>query len=127
MRNDPNLSCSEGSGLGMTVVPELTPEQFRRRWPDAPGSDDVVLVDVREPNEVEVAALPGALHIPMREIPQRLDELDRQEDLVVMCHGGARSRQVAGYLLATGFERVFSLIGGIDAWSQQIDPRVPRY
>lgn len=111
----------------MTVVPELTPEQFRNRWPEKTDSDNVVLLDVREPAELQLAALEGAVHIPMREVPQRLHELDRETALVVVCHGGARGRQVAGYLLGAGFEHVFNLTGGIDAWSQEIDPQVPRY
>jgi adenylyltransferase/sulfurtransferase len=111
----------------MTVVPELTPEQFCERWPEKTLSDDVTLIDVREPHELQLAALTGATHIPMREIPQRLEELDRERPLVVMCHVGGRSRHVAGYLLAAGYEHVFNLAGGIDAWSQSIDPLVPRY
>ena len=63
----------------------------------------------------------------MREVPQRLHELDRETALVVVCHVGARSRQVAGYLLGAGFEQVFNLTGGIDAWSSEIDPSVPKY
>ena len=111
----------------MTVVPELTPEQFCSRWPDNTDSDQVVLLDVREPAELQLAELQGAVHIPMREVPQRLHELDREAALVVVCHGGARSRQVAGFLLGAGFKHVFNLAGGIDAWSQTIDPHVPRY
>ena len=111
----------------MTIVPELTPEQLCDRWPERTRSEDVILVDVREPNELELAALSGTVHIPMREIPQRLDELDRERSLVVMCHVGGRSRNVAGYLLAVGFENVFNLTGGIEAWSQSIDPQIPRY
>ncbi len=111
----------------MTVVPELTPEQFCNRWPDKTDSDRVVLLDVREPAELQLAELQGAVHIPMREVPQRLHELDRDTALVVICHGGARSRQVAEFLQGAGFEQVFNLTGGIDAWSQAIDPHVPRY
>ena len=111
----------------MTVVPELTPEQFCDRWPERTHSEDVILVDVREPHELQLAALSRAVHIPMSEIPQRLDELDRKCSLVVMCHVGGRSRQVAGYLLAVGYENVFNLAGGIEAWSQDIDPKIPRY
>jgi rhodanese-related sulfurtransferase len=84
-------------------------------------------VDVRELFEVELASVPGAIHIPMREIPQRLDELRPQSSIVVLCHVGGRSRQVAGFLLSTGFNDVFNLTGGIDAWSVDIDPQVPRY
>jgi adenylyltransferase/sulfurtransferase len=77
--------------------------------------------------ELEIAALADAIHIPMRTIPERLAELDRGVPLVVMCHSGGRSRRVAEFLIHNGFENVFNLRGGIDAWSTEIDPRVPRY
>jgi rhodanese-related sulfurtransferase len=63
----------------------------------------------------------------MREIPARLADLDRTVPLVVMCHSGGRSRRVAEFLLGNGFSQVFNLKGGIDAWSTEIDPQVPRY
>jgi rhodanese-related sulfurtransferase len=110
----------------MPAIPELTPAEFRKRWPEAPNSD-VTLLDVREPAELALAAVDGALHIPMRDVPARLTELDPDHPLVVMCHSGGRSRRVAEFLAANGFEQVFNLNGGIDAWSLQIDPRVPRY
>ena len=109
----------------MSVVPELTPTEFRERWPAA--GDARVLLDVREPLELELAAVDGARHIPMREVPARLAELDRDAAIVVMCHSGGRSRRVAEYLLSNGFDNVFYLKGGIDAWSTEIDPQVPRY
>jgi len=111
----------------MPGVPELSPTEFRQRWPDHARGAGVVLLDVREPAEIEIAAVASAMHIPMREIPARLAELDRDTPLVVMCHSGARSRRVAEYLLANGFSRVFNLSGGIDAWSTQLDSHVPRY
>jgi rhodanese-related sulfurtransferase len=74
-----------------------------------------------------MAAVVDARHIPMREIPARLAELDRALPLVVMCHSGGRSRRVAEFLLGNGFAQVFNLKGGIDAWSTEIDPQVPRY
>jgi len=89
--------------------------------------DDVTVLDVREPFEVAVAPFAGALLIPMNDIPARIDELDSSRPLVVMCHHGIRSAQVAGYLAQRGFERVMNLAGGIDAWSEDVDPRVPRY
>ena len=110
----------------MSQLEELTPTQFRARWADTPGSD-VVLLDVREDQELELASIPGALHIPMREIPQRLESIDRERAVVVMCHSGMRSRRVAEFLLANGFEPVYNLAGGIDAWSRELDPGVPRY
>jgi rhodanese-related sulfurtransferase len=110
----------------MPAVPELTPTEFRARWP-AGGPEAPVLLDVREPMELAIASVPEAVHIPMREVPARLDELDPQKPIVVMCHIGGRSRQVAAFLLANGFPQVFNLKGGIDAWSTEIDPQVPRY
>ncbi len=111
----------------MPAVAELSPAQFVDRWPPPLAEREVVLLDVRESAEVAVASVPGTLHIPMAQVPARLGELDRNRPLVVMCHGGVRSRRVAEFLLDQGFENVFNLRGGIDAWSVEVDPRVPRY
>ncbi|HET8696309.1 MAG TPA: rhodanese-like domain-containing protein [Gammaproteobacteria bacterium] len=111
----------------MPAVPELTPTEFCERWPDPARSSQVTLLDVREHDELELAAIDGALHIPMRDVPARLAELDRDAPLVVMCHSGGRSRRVAEFLANNGFQQVFNLRGGIDAWSTEIDPQVPRY
>ena len=110
----------------MPGVPELSPTEFAARWPNHVGGD-VVLLDVREHDELALASVDGALHIPMREIPARLRELDASKPLVVMCHAGGRSRRVAEFLQGNGFSNVFNLQGGIDAWSTQLDSRVPRY
>jgi rhodanese-related sulfurtransferase len=111
----------------MPGVPELSPLQFAARWPSHADSGKVVLLDVREHDELAIAAVEGAVHIPMREVPARLAELDPAKPLVVMCHSGGRSRRVAEFLKGNGFPDVFNLNGGIDAWSTQIDSRVPRY
>jgi len=111
----------------MPGVPELTPTEFAARWPDFATGEDVVLLDVREHDELAIAAVAGARHIPMRDVPARLAELDADKPLVVMCHSGGRSRRVADYLAANGFTNVSNLKGGIDAWSTQIDSHVPRY
>jgi rhodanese-related sulfurtransferase len=108
----------------MSDVPELSPIEVDRRWPQRDG---VVLLDVREPEELEQAAIADALHIPMMQVPARLDELPKDKPIVVFCHLGGRSRRVAQFLAANGFEQVFNLDGGIDAWSQQVDGRVGRY
>jgi rhodanese-related sulfurtransferase len=110
----------------MPGVPELSPTEFAARWPSYPEGD-VVLLDVREPDEVATAAVRGAVHIPMRDVPARLAELDANRPLVVMCHSGGRSSRVAAFLKQNGFPNVYNLKGGIDAWSTQIDSRVPRY
>ncbi len=107
----------------MAVVPELNPATFAQDWPDATR----ILLDVREPAELAQAAVAGATHIPMGDIPSRLNELDRAKVIVVMCHSGMRSRAVAEFLKSEGFQQVYNLAGGIDAWSREVDPSVPRY
>jgi rhodanese-related sulfurtransferase len=90
-----------------------------------------VLLDVREPWEVQTAslALPGArtLAIPMNEVPHRLGELDAAQPVLSLCHHGMRSLQVAAFLERQGFTQVFNVVGGIDAWSCEVDASVPRY
>jgi rhodanese-related sulfurtransferase len=86
-----------------------------------------VLLDVREPYEIEAASLPGALHIPMREIPVRLQELNPESEIAVLCHHGGRSEHVARFLHARGFGRVHNVDGGIEAYSLRVDNSVPRY
>ena len=107
-------------------VASVSPLAFCARWPDGAG-DSVQLLDVREPAELAIVSIPGCVAIPMREVPGRLAELDRDRPIVVMCHSGVRSRHVAAFLLANGFERVYNLAGGIDAWSTDIDSKLPRY
>jgi rhodanese-related sulfurtransferase len=91
----------------------------------------VVFLDVREPWEVSTATLsaPGAsvVFVPMREIPARLVELDPAQPVVCICHHGARSAQVVAFLERAGFESVYNLAGGIDAWSRDVDSSVARY
>ena len=111
----------------MPGVPELSPTEFAARWPQFGSGEGAVLLDVREPAELAAAAVSPAVHIPMRDIPARMAELDRDRPLVVMCHSGGRSYRVAEYLLSNGFTAVFNLRGGIDAWSRELDSRVPRY
>jgi rhodanese-related sulfurtransferase len=111
----------------MPGVPELSPTEFASRWPGYARGDGVMLLDVREHDELKIAAVAGATHIPMREVPARVAELDGDKPLVVMCHSGGRSRRVAEFLLANGFTTVFNLKGGIDAWSTQLDSAIPRY
>ena len=110
----------------MAQVDELTPSEFRSRWPDRTAAA-VTLLDVREPMEREIARIPESIHIPMNDVPRRMDELDKSKPVVVVCHSGARSTRVAEFLAAQGFEHVFNLTGGIDAWSREIDPGIPRY
>lgn len=88
---------------------------------------DLVIVDVRTAEELALAALPGALHLPMHELPARWGELNPHAPIAVLCHHGVRSEMAARFLERNGFSDVSSVAGGIDAWSQTIDPAVPRY
>jgi rhodanese-related sulfurtransferase len=97
----------------------------------AARAEPVLLLDVREPWEVALAAIevPGATtrFIPMREIPARAGELDPTQPVVCICHHGARSAQVVAFLERMGFASAYNLAGGIDAWSREVDPGVARY
>lgn len=104
----PNLSATETA-------------EFLREHPDA------VLLDVREDEEVAICHLSGSVHIPMNLIALRHNELPDDVPIVVYCHHGIRSMNVARYLAHLGFDDVYNLSGGIDAWSLQIDPNVARY
>jgi len=107
------------------LEPEITTEVFakQRQQPNPP-----VLLDVREPWEFQTASLPNSLLMPMGEVASRAHtELDPDAPVVVMCHHGARSLNVAMWLRDQGFTHAQSLAGGIDAWSRSIDPAVPRY
>jgi hydroxyacylglutathione hydrolase len=90
------------------------------------AGEQVTIVDVREPDEFRDANLNGKL-IPLRELPKRYTELDPGQQIVVHCHTGGRSQRAVEFLYEKGFRNVKNLIGGIDAWSRTIDPKVPRY
>jgi len=89
--------------------------------------EQFLLVDVREQWEFDTCRIEGATLIPMRSIPAHLQQLDADQDVVCYCHHGQRSLDVAAWLRAQGIETAQSLAGGIDRWSLEIDPGVPRY
>ncbi|MCC7200125.1 MAG: sulfurtransferase [Gammaproteobacteria bacterium] len=101
------------------MVTDITPIEFVTR---RDAGEDMVLLDVREPHEVEAASVPGILHIPMAQVPHRLAELDPSREIVVMCKAGGRSMQVARFLESRGYTRVLNLTGGILRWTQDVDP-----
>ena len=107
------------------MVAELGPREVAERLRATPEA--LVLLDVREPYERAAAVIVPSLHIPMREVPARAAEIPRGTTIVVYCHMGVRSQMVAGFLEAHGFGSVANLRGGIDAWSTEVDPNVPRY
>ncbi len=90
------------------------------------GTEHRVL-DVREASELDVCELEGALHIPMAEIPARVEALPTNQPLVVLCHHGARSQMVVDFLRNAGFDNAVNLEGGIEAWACEIDQSMRRY
>ena len=122
------------------MTPQLEPSSFNA-WRDKAASGTSALpvlpivLDVREPWELQTASVKPdgftLVHIPMREIPARVAELQQAhgtaQPIACLCHHGMRSQQVANYLTQSGFTEVVNLQGGIDAWSQQLDPSVPKY
>ena len=102
---------------------EVSAAEAKRRVENA----GALLLDVREAFELDRAAIPGAAWIPMREIPSRAGEVPVDREVIVFCHHGSRSAQVAMYLLRSGRENVRNLAGGIDAWAREVDPAVSRY
>lgn len=107
---------------------ELRPADYRQRWSEQDErTGRVLLLDVREDHELEISRLPQALHIPMGQVPGRLDELARDRPLVVMCRSGGRSAQVAQFLERNGFDDVYNLAGGINAWAEEVDPSLDVY
>ena len=106
---------------------EIVPAEARMRLSQ---SAKAVLIDVREPEEFAIAKIEGAELIPMQSVPgqlQRLEALADESDLLVICHHGVRSLHVVNWLRSQGIENCFSIAGGIDSWSTEVDPGVPRY
>lgn len=103
---------------------EIAPAQVKQRLD---RGETVLLVDVREPWEYELCRIEGAKLIPMGTIPANLQSLDVDEDVICYCHRGMRSLDVAVWLRGQGVKSAKSLAGGIDRWSAEIDPQVPRY
>lgn len=107
-----------------TLPIEIHVEDLRERLCAKPAP---VLLDVREDDEVALCALPGARHIPLGSLPEHLESLPRDRDLLVYCHHGGRSLRAANFLREKGFGRSASVRGGIDAWALRVDKNVPRY
>ena len=104
-------------------VPQMTVKELKQRL-DA--GDNVLVLDVREPYEYQIANIGGKL-IPQNDVPQRLAEIDRDREVVVHCRTGGRSQRIAEFLKQSGYSNVANLAGGIHAWSDEIDPSIPKY
>jgi rhodanese-related sulfurtransferase len=106
------------------MISEISAQALKKR---ITAGEKPVLLDVREPEEVAIVRLPGAVHIPMGEVPGRLHELDPDKEIIVYCHHGVRSLRVAQFLVQRDFDRVSNLTGGIDAWAIEVEPGMARY
>ena len=108
----------------MAQVKSATPAEIKARL-DA--GEALELIDVREPEELDIASLEGARPFPMSQAAAWIDHLPGDRELVILCHHGMRSMQVANALAARGHQNITNLTGGIDLWSTQVDPSIPRY
>jgi molybdopterin/thiamine biosynthesis adenylyltransferase/rhodanese-related sulfurtransferase len=106
-----------------TTVPEITPRELKARLD---RGDDIYIVDVREPHEYQICNIGGHL-IPLGDLASRVNELDSSREIVAHCRTGKRSAQAAEFLLKAGFRKISNLTGGILAWSDEVDPSVPKY
>jgi len=113
------------------MISQTRPSALDAWLKDAPAGATPVVLDVREPWELQTASVKAdgftLVAIPMNDVPARLAELDASAPIACLCHHGARSQRVAGFLAQNGFENVTNISGGIDAWSAERDAGVPRY
>ena len=105
------------------MIEDLSPKEFHQ----ALNEDEVILIDVREKWEFDICKIDGAVNLPMSTITETYSDLDPSLNYSLYCHHGVRSMQVANFLLSNGFNTLFNLRGGIDAWSKEIDDSVERY
>jgi len=104
-------------------VPEMTPRELKTRLD---RGDDLYILDVREPHEYQICHLNGHL-IPLGDLPRRVNELDSSREIVAHCRSGKRSADAIDFLQKAGFKKLWNLKGGILAWSDEVDPKVPKY
>jgi rhodanese-related sulfurtransferase len=102
----------------------ITPKEFAER---VAHGEQLRLIDVREPGEFELAKVEGAELLPLSRFEEWAGALDPSQEIVFMCHHGIRSGHVCALLARAGFAKLYNLAGGIDRWSAEVDPRVPRY
>ncbi|WP_428354383.1 rhodanese-like domain-containing protein [Methyloprofundus sp.] len=107
------------------AITQVSPKNLQQQLQEDPQA--YFLLDVREPFEYQIASLEDSVLIPMNQIPARLDELDKEQAIVVICHHGMRSENVAYFLDQQGYNKVFNLTGGIDAWARSCDSEMALY
>lgn len=109
-----------------TTKLEITPAELKQR---RERGDSLVVLDIREPNELKISVLPDILHIPMGELTDHMEELEKHknDEIVVVCRAGNRSGVIADFLRENDFERVYNLAGGMNAWADTIDSNFQKY
>jgi len=121
---DYNQFCGiRGEESAAATMADMTPEELKRRL-DA--GEDLFVLDVREPHEYQICNLGGYL-IPLNDLPKRISELDSSREIVVHCKMGGRSAKAVEFLNKSGFHKVHNLAGGINAWAERVDPKLPKY
>ena len=115
--------ASERQSAVKNGIPQVSPKDLKKR---IDAGEDLFILDVREPFEYQIANIGGVL-IPQNDVPKRIGEIDRNREIVVQCKSGGRSQRIAEYLKQSGFPTVSNLAGGILAWSDEVDPKVPKY
>ena len=121
IRPEPQQPAAAAAGVNEW---EITPVALKKRL-DA--GEDLVIVDVREPNEYQINRIPGSVLIPLGELPRRYQELDPDREMVLHCKMGGRSAKAQDFLRTVGFNRTKNLKGGVLAWIDQVDPSQPKY
>jgi len=102
----------------MSKVKEIEPTDLKNK---IDNKDDFLLIDVREPSEIEISKIKESIHIPMAEIPNNIDQINSNKLVIVMCISGSRSANVCKYLIQNGFQDIYNLNGGIIKWALEID------
>ena len=108
------------------MIAQITPAEVAA-WQKDAARPAPVLVDVREPWEHAICQIGGSRLVPLSSVPARLDELPRDQDVVLVCHHGNRSQRVALWLEQQGYSRLFNLVGGVERWAAEVDPSMARY
>ena len=103
---------------------EIDPVEVKKKMD---RGDQFFLLDVREPHEVDICQIPGSYLIPLGQVPARVSELNSADDMVVYCRSGQRSGKAVDFLRKAGFRKIKNMRGGILAWSDKVDPSVPKY
>ena len=114
----------EAPPVAASVTGDIEPVEVKAKQD---RGDKFVLIDVREPHEFQICRIPGSTLIPLGELPKRLGELNPNDEFVMHCKSGARSAKATDLLKQSGFTRVRNMKGGILAWSDKVDPSVPKY